>query len=88
MKQNRQVKIEFETSLEREWEKEWIDMPEFIQEDKEPYQKIVVNFETKDDVLSFANLLGFKVTNKTKSIWFPIKEKDKPREYLYVDTNK
>ena len=70
------------------WVKEWKNMPEFVQEDKAPIQKIVVSFETYDDVLKFAELLGFKPTEKTKSIWFPIKEKDKPREYAYVDTNK
>ena len=29
------------------WEEEWQDMPEFISEDIQPYQKIVVRFETK-----------------------------------------
>lgn len=73
---------------ENEWQKEWQDMPEFIQKNKQPCQKIVVNFETYEDVLKFAKILGFKATNKTKSIFFPIKEKDKPREYAYVDRNK
>lgn len=73
---------------ENDWQKEWKDMPEFLQKDKEAIQKIVVNFETYEDVLKFAEVLGFSVTNRTKSIWFPIKEKDKPREYAYVDGNK
>lgn len=73
---------------EPEWKQEWKDMPEFIQKDKKPFQKIVINFQTYDDVKEFAKLLGFSVTNKTKSIWFPIKDKDKPREFAYVDTNK
>jgi hypothetical protein len=72
---------------ESDWKNEWKDMPEFIQLDKEPCQKIVVNFEDYQDVLDFAKLLGFKVTNKTKSIWFPIRDKDKPRNYAYVDNN-
>lgn len=70
------------------WKHEWKDMPEFVQLNKLPCQKIVVNFQTYDDVKEFAELLGFKVTDKTKSIWFPIKERDKPRNYAYVDTNK
>lgn len=72
---------------DNEWQIEWKNMPEFVQKDKEPVQKIVVNFETYEDVLKFAKILEFSVTNKTKSIWFPIKEKDKPREYAYVDKN-
>jgi hypothetical protein len=74
--------------LEKEWEKEWVGMPEFIQKDKEPCQKIIVNFETYEDVLMFAKFLNFNVTKKTKTIWFPIKEKDKPKEYAYVDKKK
>lgn len=73
---------------EPNWKEEWKEMPEFFQKDKKACQKIVVNFETYDDVIKFAELLGFSVTNKTKSIWFPIREKDKPREYAYVDKNK
>lgn len=73
---------------ETDIEKEWVDMPEFIQKNKLPVQKIVVNFETYQDVLEFAKIIGFKPTNKTKSIWFPFKQKDKPKEYAYVDTDK
>lgn len=72
----------------KHWTDEWKGMPEFIQKNREPFQKIVVNFENYDDVVEFANLLGFSVTIKTKSIWFPIREKDKPRKYAYVDGNK
>jgi hypothetical protein len=73
---------------ELDWKQQWKEMPEFVQLNKEPLQKIVINFQTYDDVKEFAKLLGFKVTNKTKSMWFPIKQKDKPREYSYVDTDK
>jgi len=69
------------------WKKEWKGMPEFIQLDKRPCQKIVVNFETHADVKEFAKLLGFRATSKTNSIWFPPKINDKPREYAYVDGN-
>lgn len=73
---------------ESDWKKEWKDMPEFVQINKEPFQKIVISFETYNDVLKFAELLGCSVTKKTKSIWFPLKNKEKPKEYSYVDTNK
>ena len=67
------------------WEKEWIDMPEFIQKNKQPIQKIVVSFETKEDVQKFAKITGYKITDKTKSIWFPYREKNKPRNFAYID---
>ena len=50
---------------------EWKNMPEFIQEKQEPYAKIIVRFETKKDLEEFSELIGQKLTNKTKSIWHP-----------------
>lgn len=52
-------------------EDEWDDMPEFIQEKKEPYAMIRVRFETEDDLNDFAKLIDQKLTSKTKSIWHP-----------------
>jgi len=57
--------------FENEWEKEWKDMPEFVQEDQKPMQQIVVSFASFEDVKQFAELLGMKVTRKTNSTWFP-----------------
>lgn len=53
------------------WREEWKGMPEFVQEKKEPYAKIIVRIETKEDLEKFAELTGQKLTKKTKSIWFP-----------------
>jgi hypothetical protein len=52
---------------------EWDDMPEFIQEKKEPYCKIIIRCETEEDMNKMAELLGQKFTSKTKSAWFPYK---------------
>jgi len=57
----------------RDWHKEWKDMPEFVQEKKEPYAKIIVRFDNEEDLQEFAKLIGQKLTNKTKSIWHPFK---------------
>ncbi len=54
-------------------ELEWKDMPEFIQKKKEPFSKIIVRFETEEDLKSFAALINQKLTPKTKSIWHPFK---------------
>ena len=54
-------------------EEHWKDMPEFIQEKKLPYAKIIVRFETEEDLNEFASLVNQKLNNKTKSIWFPFK---------------
>lgn len=52
-------------------EEEWVNMPEFVQEKSEPYAKIIVRFETKEDLKEFGELIGQKVNVKTKSIWHP-----------------
>lgn len=51
----------------------WIGMPEFKQDKVEPYKKLIVRFETKEDYEEFAKLIDQKLTEKTKSIWFSFK---------------
>jgi ParB-like chromosome segregation protein Spo0J len=56
---------------------EWVDMPEFEGEDISAYKKLIVNFENEEDYQKFADLIDQKLTDKTKSIYFP--------EYEYPD---
>jgi len=60
----------------------WEGMPEFIQEKKEPFSKIIFRFESEDDLNEFAELIGQKLTPKTKSAWYPFKphRRSGPRE--------
>ena len=75
----------FDVSELNKWQEEWQGMPEFVQEDMLPVQTIVVSFLTKEDVQQFANLIGQKLTYKTKSIWFPPKSRDVVNNKIYVD---
>jgi len=54
--------------------KHWVGMPDF-EPNLKPLQ-IIVSFENKEDRKNFGKLLNIKLTEKTKSIWFPFKEKD------------
>lgn len=54
-----------------DWRKEWVGMPEFVQEAQKPFSSITVRFETEQDMLDFAELIGQKLTKRTKSIWHP-----------------
>jgi hypothetical protein len=65
------------------WKEEWKGMPEFVQDDLKPHQRIIVSFETKKDVEDFAKLIGQKITYKTQSIWFPKKEKETSMIKIY-----
>jgi len=71
--------------LEDEWKKEWKGMPEFVRLDLEPFQKIIVNFKTREDVLEFAKMIGQRLTLETDSIWFP---PNKTPTGVFVDREK
>ena len=53
-------------------EEEWKGMPEFEQDDKTSFRKIIVHFESDDDAEDFATLIRQPITNKTNSIWHPV----------------
>ena len=66
-------------------ENEWKDMPEFIQEKIEPYAKINFRFETEKDLQEFSELINQKLTNKTKSAWYPYKSHFRAIKKEWVD---
>lgn len=78
----------FDEKSEESWRKHWKGMPEFNMEDKKPFHQIIVSFESNEDVRKFRELIGQKVTYKTKSIWFPALNLEKPSNFAYVDTTK
>lgn len=55
-------------------EDEWVDMPAFEANNMMYYKQLIVSFQTKDDMLAFAELVGRTITDKTKSIWYPQRE--------------
>ena len=74
----------FNEPVSEDWEREWIDMPEFINENKKTFKQILINFKNKEDMDSFSKLIDQKITILTKSINFPIKKTEKISSYLYV----
>ena len=65
-------------------EEEWKDMPEFVQESTAAIKRVVINFETEDDIEKFNEVTGLKVTMKTKGIFYPAK-KTRKIEYIQED---
>ena len=59
-----------------DYDKEWDGMPEFKQDDKMPYRQIIISFDNEDDIENFSTLLNQSITDKTKSLWYPKKEKN------------
>jgi len=68
-------------NLENDWQKEWKDMPEFLQEDLTSYRKIVIHFRNDADIKKFAELIGQKITPKQPSLWYP---EMLPRRYAHL----
>jgi len=51
-------------------------MPEFEQEDLSAWKSITIHFDSMDNLQNFAELVGQTLTEKTKSIWYPKKERE------------
>jgi hypothetical protein len=66
---------------------EWVGMPEFVQEKKEPFKELIVRFETEQDYKEFQALIGQKLTFKTKSIWHPFKSHWGLERKVYKDAS-
>lgn len=63
---------------------EWTDMPEY--EGLDPcYKKVVVNFDDEESFNKFFEVVGQDHTEKTKSIWFPEKEKRNLKDLEWAD---
>jgi hypothetical protein len=60
-----------ENTMQNNWQEEWLDMPEFVQEKQEPYAKIIIRFDNEKDLNNFSKLINQPLNKKTKSIWFP-----------------
>ena len=67
------------------WEKEWKDMPEFVQENLKSFRKIVVHFKCQEDVDAFAKLVGQTITPKLPSLWYPKTEVRRYADKRYFD---
>ena len=66
---------------------EWQDMPDFNNETKEAYHKLIIRFRNEEDLQEFAKLLNQKLNNKTESIWHPKLQFANHYNTRYVDEN-
>jgi hypothetical protein len=66
---------------QNERDKYWVDMPEFVQNEKKTYKTIYLHFRNEEDFNEFVE--KYKkfdeeqtITQKTKSMWYPHLDKD------------
>jgi len=85
-KQNKSTKKKAKKSEGVEdWEKEWKDMPEFVQENLAPWLSLKVHFKDFKGLAAFSKLVKQKITKKTKFIWYPEALKAKYSDKEYAD---
>jgi len=53
---------------------EWVGMPEYTE--GQNVLKVIVSFRNEEDRMEFARILELKFTDKTKSTWWPVRERD------------
>ena len=58
------------------WREHWVGMPAFDSKNIQAEKKLIINFRNEEDFLAFAEVLKQNLTTKTKSVWWPAREKD------------
>jgi hypothetical protein len=64
---------------------EYTGMPEYKNEDKTSFRKILVHFKTQADVDKFAKAVKQKIIEQTRFIWFPVIVAERERDKSYVE---
>ena len=67
------------------WREHWQGMPEFESNDMNPKKDLKINFRSVEDFLKFSEILGQNLTEKTKSVWWPPREKDQNSLRRWLD---
>ncbi len=58
-------------SVDETWKQHWKGMPDFQQNDLTSWQQVIVHFRNREDRNAFGKLTDQKLTNDTRSMWFP-----------------
>ncbi|MGH2362106.1 MAG: hypothetical protein ACRDGM_16390 [bacterium] len=64
---------------------EWEGMPEFNQQDLSPIKSIQVHFASWEDMEMFSDVVGQRLSRKTRSIWFPQAEIGRMVDKRFID---
>ena len=70
-----------------DFDDEWQGMPEYISGDIQSFKKVTVHFEDQESLENFANLVQQQITDRTRFIWHPGKEREVQKDKIYTDNN-
>lgn len=78
--------------LQKEWRNQYAHwyaagMPTFSAQQKEPFKQISIKFKNKEDREHFAEKMGYKLTDKTKVVYYPEKEREINISNRYVEND-
>jgi hypothetical protein len=68
-----------------DWKKEWVGMPEYIQERLDPYQEIQIRFYDESEVVEFSKMIDCNITATTKCIVFCRRKRNSSLKVRYED---
>lgn len=71
-------------NVDKDWMREWVGMPEFIQPKRKEYAKIIVRFRCKDDLDEFSRIIGQKLNSQSQCTWYPELRIIKDKRMKYV----
>jgi len=74
-------------TVDKEWKKHWVGMPEFVIKPEEPYKKLQINFASKEDFDEFQKLISQKMSDKTKIIWHPKRSETKNSLLRWIEVS-
>ena len=61
---------------------QWLDMPEFVQDNRQAFKRVVVNFNSQEDIEEFNRRTGLSVSVHTKGVFFPDHSGEEQVEYV------
>ena len=67
------------------WYEHWVGMPEFVQENHEPFKSVIVHFANSQDLAMFSRLVDQRITLRTQSIWYPEAEIGRFADIRFAD---
>lgn len=84
------IKIDTVDELQNHWRDPYLQwwaagMPSFAQKSKDPWKQITIKFKNKEDREHFAELFGYKLTDRTDVVSYPSKPRDPNSMSRYVE---
>jgi hypothetical protein len=83
------IQVETVDDLQSNWRDPYAQwwyggMPSFFSENLEPWKQIKIKFRTIEDRNTFAEKMGYSLTEKTNGVWYPEKDRHPNSMNRYV----